>query len=84
MFSSSPGLPVPEYQMPYLAEVGIHPAFEEMQDFVSREKCRPLFPDVWKSTNSAIRALKVHSQPLKKGVINMFVKQDRSQMIIHR
>lgn len=55
------GLPVPEYMLPFQAEVGIHPSFEDMQDFVSREKRRPLFPDLWKSTNSAIRALKVRA-----------------------
>lgn len=50
------GLPVPEYQLPFQAEVGIHPSFEEMQDIV--KKARPLFPDLWKDTNQAIRAFK--------------------------
>ncbi|XP_013405351.1 uncharacterized protein LOC106170149 [Lingula anatina] len=52
------GLPVPEYKLPFQAEVGTHVSFEEMQLLVSRNKQRPAFPDVWKDTNQAIRALK--------------------------
>jgi len=46
-----PGLPTPEYKLPFEAEVGAHPSFEEMQVAVSRNKLRPAFPDLWKDTN---------------------------------
>ncbi|XP_041371849.1 uncharacterized protein LOC121385295 [Gigantopelta aegis] len=52
------GAPVPEYMLPYQAEVGAHPSFEEMQVLVSRNKARPKFPEIWKDTNQAIRFLR--------------------------
>jgi len=52
------GLPAPVYQLPFEAEVGVHVSFEEMQVAVSRNKVRPTFPDLWKDTNMAIKALK--------------------------
>ncbi|KAK2154078.1 hypothetical protein LSH36_277g01029 [Paralvinella palmiformis] len=52
------GMPVPEYKLPYQAEIGVQPTFEEMQLLVTKNKARPAFPDVWKDTNQAIRALK--------------------------
>jgi len=48
---SLPGLPTPDYRLPFEAEVGAHPSFEEMQVAVSRNKLRPAFPDLWKNTN---------------------------------
>uniref|UniRef100_A0A0B7B5C8 receptor protein serine/threonine kinase n=1 Tax=Arion vulgaris TaxID=1028688 RepID=A0A0B7B5C8_9EUPU len=52
------GAPVPEYQLPFQAEAGIHPAFEEMQVLVVKYKTRPRFPEVWKDANPAVRSLK--------------------------
>lgn len=52
------GVAVPEYMLPYQAEVGVHPSFEEMQILVCGNKKRPLFPDVWKDSNMAIHTLK--------------------------
>ena len=45
------GLPTPDHRLPFEAEVGAHPSFEEMQVAVSRNKMRPAFPDLWKNTN---------------------------------
>ena len=45
------GMPVPEYKLPYQAEIGVQPTFEEMQLLVTKNKARPAFPDVWKDTN---------------------------------
>jgi len=45
------GLPTPDYRLPFEAEVGAHPSFEEMQVAVARNKLRPAFPDMWKNTN---------------------------------
>ena len=45
------GLPTPDYRLPFEAEVGVHPSFEDMQVAVSRNKLRPAFPDMWKNTN---------------------------------
>jgi len=45
------GLPTPDYHLPFEAEVGAHPSFEEMQVAVARSKLRPAFPDMWKNTN---------------------------------
>ena len=42
---------MPEYQLPFQAELGLHPTFEEMTHMVSKNKARPLFPDVWKDSN---------------------------------
>jgi len=46
-----PGLPTPDYRLPFEEEVGAHPSFEEMQVAVARNKLRPAFPDMWKNTN---------------------------------
>ena len=42
---------MPEYSLPFQAEAGSHPSFEEMQMLVSRNKIRPKFPEVWKDYN---------------------------------
>lgn len=52
------GMSVPDYKMPFEAEVGIHPSKDQMQVLVARHKARPLFPDIWKDSNPAVRALK--------------------------
>lgn len=52
------GMEVPSYLMPFEAEIGIHPTFEQVQVMVSRNRARPLFPDVWKDSNPAVRQLK--------------------------
>ncbi|GBN86029.1 Bone morphogenetic protein receptor type-2, partial [Araneus ventricosus] len=52
------GVDVPEYKAPFVAEIGNHPSMEQMQHLVVKRKARPLFPDIWKDTNPAIRALK--------------------------
>jgi len=50
------GLPTPDYRLPFEAEIGAHPSFEEMQVAVARNKIRPSFPDMWKNTNSVLLA----------------------------
>ncbi|KAG8182062.1 hypothetical protein JTE90_013992 [Oedothorax gibbosus] len=52
------GLEVPEYKAPFVAEIGLHPTMEQLQHLVVKRKSRPLFPDIWKDTNPAVRALK--------------------------
>ncbi|XP_064470619.1 uncharacterized protein LOC135385313 isoform X2 [Ornithodoros turicata] len=52
------GMGVPDYKMPFEVEVGVHPSTEQMQVLVARHKARPLFPDIWKDSNQAVRALK--------------------------
>ncbi|KAH9492437.1 hypothetical protein Btru_051109 [Bulinus truncatus] len=52
------GAPVPDYQLPFQAEAGIHPTFEEMQVLVVKYKSRPKFPEVWKDSNPAVRSLR--------------------------
>ncbi|GFO20435.1 receptor protein serine/threonine kinase [Plakobranchus ocellatus] len=52
------GAAVPEYQLPYQAEAGNHPLFEELQVLVVKYKTRPKFPEVWKDTHPAVRSLK--------------------------
>lgn len=52
------GLQTPPYMLPFQAEIGLHPTFEQVQVLVVRNKARPLFPSVWKDTNPAIRLLK--------------------------
>lgn len=52
------GLQTPPYKLPFQAEIGLHPTFEQVQVLVTRNKARPLFPSVWKDTNPAIRLLK--------------------------
>nr|CAD7569356.1 unnamed protein product [Timema californicum] len=42
------GAETPPYRLPFEAEVGHHPSFEQMQVMVSRHKSRPLFPELWK------------------------------------
>lgn len=51
MYDLFVGCPMPEFTLPYSAELGSHPTFEEMQVNVSRNKIRPKFPDVWKDYN---------------------------------
>ncbi|XP_071328645.1 bone morphogenetic protein receptor type-2-like isoform X2 [Trachinotus anak] len=53
-----PGETAPEYQLPFQAELGNHPSFEEMQLLVAREKYRPRFPEAWKENNLVLRSLK--------------------------
>ncbi|XP_075996148.1 bone morphogenetic protein receptor type-2-like isoform X2 [Genypterus blacodes] len=53
-----PGESVPDYQLAFQAELGLHPSFEEMQILVAREKQRPLFPEAWKDNSLALRSLK--------------------------
>ncbi|CAL4115463.1 unnamed protein product, partial [Meganyctiphanes norvegica] len=52
------GLQTPPYKLPFQAEIGLHPTFEQVQVLVARNKARPLFPTVWKDSNPAIRLLK--------------------------
>ncbi|XP_042899660.1 bone morphogenetic protein receptor type-2-like isoform X2 [Parasteatoda tepidariorum] len=52
------GVDVPEYKAPFVAEIGTHPSMEQLQHLVVKLKARPLFPDIWKDTNPAVRALK--------------------------
>jgi hypothetical protein len=52
------GIEVPNYKQPFEHEIGQHPTFEQMQVLVTRNKARPLFPDIWKDSNPAIRSLK--------------------------
>ncbi|KAG0710835.1 Bone morphogenetic protein receptor type-2 [Chionoecetes opilio] len=52
------GLQTPPYMLPFQAEIGLHPSFEQVQVLVVRNKARPLFPSVWKDTNPATRLLK--------------------------
>lgn len=52
------GVEVPEYELPFEQEIGSHPTFEQMQVLVSRNKARPLFPQVWKDSNPAIQQLR--------------------------
>ncbi|XP_037090850.1 bone morphogenetic protein receptor type-2-like [Pollicipes pollicipes] len=52
------GLDVPQYRLPFEAEIGSHPSFDQMQVLVARNRARPLFPDVWKETNPALRQLR--------------------------
>ena len=39
--------PVKEYQMPFEAEVGLHPSLDDMQHVVVTCKQRPQFPAAW-------------------------------------
>ncbi|XP_054162724.1 putative uncharacterized protein DDB_G0282133 [Oppia nitens] len=52
------GIEVPPYKQPFEKELGLDPTFEQMQVMVTRHKARPLFPDIWKDSNPAIRSLK--------------------------
>ncbi|XP_067127484.1 activin receptor type-2B-like [Centruroides vittatus] len=53
------GMEVPPYRLPFDRELnGLKPSMEQMQVLVARNKARPLFPDIWKDTNPAIKELK--------------------------
>lgn len=57
------GIDVPPYQAPFELETGGQElrqqlTFDQMRVLVSRNKARPLFPDIWKDSNPAIRLLK--------------------------
>lgn len=52
------GIEVPPYKQPFEHEIGLSPSFEQMQVLVNKNKARPLFPDIWKDSNPAIRSLK--------------------------
>lgn len=53
------GMVVPDYRQPFEADLlGNEPSYEQMQVTVTRQKSRPLFPDIFKDTNPAIRTLK--------------------------
>lgn len=41
--------PVPEYQLPFEEEVGLHPSLEDMQECVVNKKQRPAINPTWKS-----------------------------------
>ncbi|GFG31184.1 hypothetical protein Cfor_12775 [Coptotermes formosanus] len=51
------GSETPPYRLPFEAEVGHHPTFEQMQGLVSRHKARPLFPELWRDW-AAIRLVR--------------------------
>lgn len=44
---------IPTYRQPYEIEIGKMPSLEQMQILVSRQKCRPKFPNAWKRNVSA-------------------------------
>ncbi|XP_027205858.2 uncharacterized protein LOC113799434 [Dermatophagoides pteronyssinus] len=52
------GIDVPAYKLPYEYEVGLTPTLDQMRLLVNKHKARPLFPDIWKDSNFAIRLLK--------------------------
>lgn len=59
------GIDVPSYQAPFQLETAsgsngeLQPVtFDQMRVLISRNKARPLFPDIWKDSNPAIRLLK--------------------------
>lgn len=52
------GIDVPLYKLPFEQEVGPTPTFDQLKVLVNRHKARPLFPDIWKDSNPAIRLLK--------------------------
>ena len=62
---------MPPFQMAFEKEIGKFPSKEQMKIMVSRNKARPLFPQVWKNSNPAIQQLKVK---LKKLIITVFFK----------
>lgn len=41
--------PVPEYRLPFEAELGSHPTLEEMQDNIAAKKIRPRINEEWRS-----------------------------------
>lgn len=52
------GIEVPAYRQPFEAELGDNATVDQMRVLVSRNKARPLFPEIWKNSNQAIRLLK--------------------------
>lgn len=52
------GIDVPSYKLPYEHEIGLTPTLDQMRLLVNKHKARPLFPDIWKDSNFAIRLLK--------------------------
>ncbi|OTF75459.1 bone morphogenetic protein receptor type-2-like protein [Euroglyphus maynei] len=52
------GIDVPAFKLPYEHEVGLTPTLDQMRLLVNKHKARPLFPDIWKDSNFAIRLLK--------------------------
>ena len=52
------GARVPEFKMAFEKEIGSDPSIEQMHVLVSRNRARPLWPQVWKDTNPAIQLLK--------------------------
>ncbi|UXI18156.1 putative malonyl CoA-acyl carrier protein transacylase [Sarcoptes scabiei] len=52
------GIDALRYKLPFEHELCVEPTFEQMKSLVCRHKARPLFPDIWKDTNHAIRLLK--------------------------
>lgn len=43
----APGQEIPAYRLPYEAEIGKNPTFEQMQVLVARRKARPMFVNGW-------------------------------------
>jgi len=54
------GVPVPEFQLAYGAELNgcVDPSLDQMRVLVSKRKARPLFPQVWKNSNPAVQRLR--------------------------
>lgn len=42
------GGPVPEYTLPFEAELGLHPTLDAMQEHIVTNKTRPNIPDHWR------------------------------------
>ncbi|XP_052829882.1 activin receptor type-2B isoform X1 [Octopus bimaculoides] len=43
-------VPVDEYQLPFVEEIGLHPTLEEMQQIVVIKKIRPAIKESWRKT----------------------------------
>lgn len=52
------GEPVPEYMLPFEAELGLHPTLEAMKDHVLLNSRRPAIPDLWRNHNVSTTGLK--------------------------
>lgn len=54
------GSAIPQFELVYAQELGhdIDPSLEQMKILVAKNRARPLFPQVWKDSNPAIRLLK--------------------------
>ncbi len=52
------GSQVPEFSLAFQSQVGYNPSIDEMMLLVARKKARPLFPNVWKDSNPAVKLLK--------------------------